>query len=226
MSKQFMQGTDLFEFESMMQELPHHRNYTKEDKLIKKRYMRMLERLIAEGGYISIKGRIMKSIRLMSFEDFYYADREHASSFGIAYSRYMSQAKEKVNNKVIAVMYLLTATPKLSRALYEYMKNRKYVLPEKIQTTGEEAYNLYQMAKKILGDDTVVTDEDFLEPEIIEDKILCIMINALFLQKFGFQAIYEDSKRKEKPKYINTPKYHRRKSQSYRYNNQTVKIRK
>ena len=51
MSKLFMQGTELFEFESMMQELPHHRNYTKEDKHIKKRYMRMLERLIAEGGY-------------------------------------------------------------------------------------------------------------------------------------------------------------------------------
>lgn len=226
MSKLFMQGTDLFEFESMMQELPHHRNYTKEDKYIKKRYMRMLERLIAEGGYITIKGRIMKGIKLMSFEDFYYADREHASAFGIAYSRYMSQAKEKVNNKVIAVIYLLTATPKLNRTLYEYMKNKKYVLPEKIQTTGEEAYNLYQMAKKILGDDRVVTDEDFLEPEIIEDKMLCIMINALFLQKFGFRTLYEDSKRKEKPKYINTPKYHRRKSQSYRYNNQIVKIRK
>ena len=225
MSKRFLQGTDLFEFEVMMQELPHNCNFMREDKQLKKRYLRMLERLISEGGYASIKNRIMKSIKLMTFDDFCYSDNEHASTFGIAYSRYMSQIKDRVNNKVVAVIYLLTATQKLNRVLYDYMKNKKYILPEKIKTTGEESYNLYQMARKILGDDTVITDEDFCEPDIIDDKILCIMINALFIKKYGFQALYEDSKRKGKPKYINTPKYHRRKNSRYNYNNQSIRIR-
>ena len=97
MSKRFLQGTDLFEFEIMMQELPHNCNFMREDKQLKKRYIRMLERLIAEDGYSSIKNRIMKRIKQMVFDDFCYADKEHAAAFGIAYSRYMSQIKDKRN---------------------------------------------------------------------------------------------------------------------------------
>lgn len=226
MSKLFTQGTDLFEFESMMQELPHHSNYTKENKKLKKRYLRMLERLIAENGYITIKSRIFKIIKLMKFDDFCYASNEHAMSFGIAYSRYILQAKGKANNDIIAVIYLLTATQKLNRVLGEYVKDKRYILPEKIYTTGEEAYNLYQMARRILGNDTVISNEDFIEPEIIDDKIMCIMINAMFLKKYGFRQLHDNSKSKDKPRYINTPKYHRKKNQRYTHNKLAARIRK
>lgn len=223
MGKRFLGGTDLYEYEMLMQEYPQARNIGGEDKKLKRRYFRLLERLISESGLVSVRYRIIKGVKEMMFQEFCYVSREHESTFGIAYSKLIS-SKEKDENDKLAVVYLLSASPKLYRLLHSYMYAKKYELPERSEVTEEAEYNLYVMAKRILGNERYITIEDMLEPDLIEDKTLSIMVNAMFLQKYGIRAIYEETPKKKK-QYKNAPRYHRTRYKTYSYKNQAVKYR-
>ena len=59
MSKKFMQGTDLFMYECMMQQLPDAANIMeREDRRLKERYMAILRRFLSDNGFGSVYKRI------------------------------------------------------------------------------------------------------------------------------------------------------------------------
>lgn len=223
MSKRFFTNTELYAYEAMMQELPSARQYHREDNRTWGRYLQMLKCLLDELDYSVVWSRVSEGLKQMLFEDFAFKDTKHRSAFYSAYGKYISVVgKEGVQNDKTAAIYLLSGNRNLRDILSQYLADKTYILLDKVRGIGEEGYDLYHMARKMLGLNTGFFDEDLKEPEIIEDRVLCLYVNALFLQRFGLADLEQDGKRK-KPSYNRTGRRHT--EGRYNYKNQVVKIK-
>ena len=88
-------------------------------------------------------------------------------------------------------------------------------------SNGEEQYNLYHAVRMLAGMETGLAEDDLTEDGVIDDKILCLIINAKFIEKYGISG-YKD-KRKRKQTYVNNPM--NRRQTTYSYKGQTIRIK-
>lgn len=83
-------------------------------------------------------------------------------------------------------------------------------------------YNLYHAARRIVGQKSGLTKMDLKEEGIIDDRTVCIIINAMYLNDNGLMCGCDDYMKSAKSTQKNKSKS---KSRTYTYKNQTVRIK-
>ena len=152
---------------------------------------------------------------------FIFCDDEHRDLFWKMHGKCLKNDKRLDFGKA-AVIYLLSADRVFGTILENYVSNPIYILPKMYNgSNGEEQYNLYHAVRMIAGMETGLAEDDLTEDGVIDDKILCLIINAKFIEKYGISG-YKD-KRKRKQTYVNNPMNRRQKT--YSYKEQTIRIK-
>ena len=140
------------------------------------------------------------------------------------HSRYIKNIGKKDFN-AMAVIYLLGTHREFGTILSNYVSNPLYTLPKTYSgDNDEEKYNIYHAVKMLAGMESGLEEADLFEDEIIDDKILCLIINAKFISRYGING-YQDKKNRRKEPYINNPAKHRRNQKLFSYKGQTIRIK-
>lgn len=224
MATKFMSGTELFLYECMMQQAPNMSRYNREEKKFKAQYTGMLRDYMREYGYGDIRKRVLNSLDKFLFDEFIFCNEEHRDMFWRMYSRWAKNADKKDFN-TMAIIYLLSTHREFGTILANYVSNPLYVLPKMYEgSDGEEKYNIYHAVKMLAGMESGLNEEDLFEDEIIDDKILCLIINAKFISRYGING-YKDKKNSGKEPYINNSVKHRRNQKLFSYKGQTLRIK-
>lgn len=223
MSKKFMQGTDLFMYECMMQQLPDAANIMeREDRRLKERYMAILRRFLSDNGFGSVYKRIADILQDFLFDRIPFKNEGHRDRFYETYCRYIKLSDRDVDNSKTAVIYLLSTDCMFRTVLDNYIYNPLYEFRSKVKgCSSEEIYNIYQAARKLCGLESGLEDEDLIEEGIIEDRTVCLILNAMYLKEYGLSGT-EEKNTPKKLKYINNSKLQHK---TYWYNGQTVRIK-
>lgn len=221
MLMKFFGGTKLFMYECMMQQIPDMGRCGKEEKRLKAQYAGMLKEYMREYGYGSIIKRVLNSLDRFLFDEFIFCDDEHRDLFWKMYGKCVKNDKRLDFGKA-AVIYLLSADRVFGTILENYVSNPLYILPKMYNgSNGEKQYNLYHAVRMLAGMETGLAEDDLTEDGVIDDKILCLIINAKFIEKYGISG-YKD-KRKRKQSYVNNPM--NRRQNTYSYKGQTIRIK-
>lgn len=221
MLMKFFGGTKLFMYECMMQQIPDTVRCSKEEKRLKAQYAGMLKEYMREYGYGSIIKRVMNSLDRFLFDEFIFCNEEHRDLFWKMHGKCV-KTDRKLDFGKAAVIYLLSADSVFGTILENYVSNPIYILPKMYNgSNGEEQYNLYHAVRMLAGMETGLAEDDLTEDGVIDDKILCLIINAKFIEKYGISG-YKD-KRKRKQTYVNNPMNRRQKT--YSYKGQTIRIK-
>ena len=221
MLMKFFGGTKLFMYECMMQQIPDTVRCSKEEKRLKAQYAGMLKEYMREYGYGSIIKRVLNSLDRFLFDEFIFCNEEHRDLFWKMHGKCV-KTDRKLDFGKAAVIYLLSADGVFGTILENYVSNPLYILPKMYNgSNGEEQYNLYHSVRMLAGMETGLAEEDLTEDGVIDDKILCLIINAKFIEKYGISG-YKD-KRKRKQTYVNNPMNRRQKT--YSYKGQTIRIK-
>lgn len=221
MLMKFFGGTKLFMYECMMQQIPDTGRCSKEEKRLKAQYAGMLKEYMREYGYGSIIKRVLNSLDRFLFDEFIFCNEEHRDLFWKMHGKCVKTDK-RLNFGKAAVIYLLSADRVFGTILENYVSNPLYILPKMYNgSNGEEQYNLYHAVRMLAGMETGLAEDDLTEDGVIDDKILCLIINAKFIEKYGISG-YKD-KRKRKQSYVNNPM--NRRQNTYSYKGQTIRIK-
>ena len=221
MLMKFFGGTKLFMYECMMQQIPDTVRCSKEEKRLKAQYAGMLKEYMREYGYGSIIKRVLNSLDRFLFDEFIFCNEEHRDLFWKMHGKCV-KTDRKLDFGKAAVIYLLSADSVFGTILENYVSNPIYILPKMYNgSNGKEQYNLYHAVRMLAGMETGLAEDDLTEDGVIDDKILCLIINAKFIEKYGISG-YKD-KRKRKQTYVNNPMNRRQKT--YSYKGQTIRIK-
>ena len=223
MSKRFTQGTPLYPFECMMQQTPIASMFENTDKKLKGRYNSMIRAFIKDKDMNPVKERIFTAASKMHFEDFAFISEEHRDAFFshfVKYKKGITDGEKKVHT---AVIYLLSTCRCFDRLLEKCIGESCFTLPDKMKGYNDEmSYDLYQAAKKIMGQQSKLEDEDLLEDGVLEDAVLCLIVNAMFIAEHGLMACQEE-RPKIKKQSVRSPI--QRNQHIYYYNGQAVRIK-
>ena len=224
MATKFMSGTELFMFECLMQQTPNMSRANQEEKRFKAQYIGVLKDYMREYGYGDIRKRVLNSLDKFIFDEFIFCNEEHRDTFWRMHTRWAKNADKK-NLDAMAIIYLLSTHREFGTILANYVSNPLYVLPKTYNGgNDEEKYNIYHAVKMIAGMESGLEEADLFEDEIIDDKVLCLIINAIFISKFGING-YQDKKTSRKEPYINNSAKHRRNQKLFSYKGQTIRIK-
>lgn len=223
MSAKFFSGTELFMYECMMQQTPNISRFGKNEKKMKTQYIGCLKEFMREHGYGEVIKRVLKILDKFLFDEFIFLSEEHRDLFWRMYKKWLKNNAKKDFGKM-AVIYLLSTHRTFEVILANYVSNPLYTLPKMYKGgEGEEKYNIYHAAKMFAGTDSRFDEADIFEDDVISDKVLCLVINAKFIEKYGING-YKDKGKKSKPKYVNNSIKHRH-NKVFTYNGQTVRIK-
>lgn len=224
MATKFMSGTELFMYECMMQQTPNIVCSEKEEKRFKAQYISLLRDYMREYGYEAIIKKVIGSLDKFFFDEFVFYDEEHRDMFWRMYSKWMKNAAKK-DFTPIAIIYLLSTYREFGTILANYVSNPLYVLPSIYKYgDGIEKYNIYHAVKMIAGIESGLSEEDLLEEELLDDKVLFLIINAKFIQQYGVNG-YKEKKNRRKEPYVNNSMKHGRKQKMFSHKGQTVRIK-
>ncbi len=224
MATKFMSGTELFMFECLMQQTPNMSRANQEEKRFKAQYIGVLKDYMREYGYGDIRKRVLNSLDKFIFDEFIFCNEEHRDTFWRMHTRWAKNADKK-NLDAMAIIYLLSTHREFGTILANYVSNPLYVLPKTYSGgNDEEKYNIYHAVKMIAGMESGLEEADLFEDEIIDDKVLCLIINAKFICRYGING-YQDKKNRRKEPYINNSSKHRRNQKLFSYKGQTLRIK-
>ena len=224
MSKRFLSGTYLAPYEFMMQQTPAATSIDKYEKKAKGKYISFLKQYMREYGYREIIRRVMKTIGSMVFDNFLFCSEDHRDMFLRMYCKRTKGYDNKDNLKT-AVIYLLSANNIFKTVLENYVSNPLYEMPTMIGgNVDEEVYSIYHAIKMLLGMESGLYEEDLFDNEVLSDKVLCLVINAKLISQYGIHGYLNKSEKQNKPRYINTPHKHNRKSCTYEYGGKQIRI--
>ena len=224
MATKFMSGTELFMYECMMQQTPNIVCSEKEEKRFKAQYISLLRDYMREYGYEAIIKKVIGSLDKFFFDEFVFYDEEHRDMFWRMYSKWMKNAAKK-DFTPIAIIYLLSTYREFGTILANYVSNPLYVLPSIYKYgDGIEKYNIYHAVKMIAGIESGLSAEDLLEEELLDDKVLFLIINAKFIQQYGVNG-YKEKKNRRKEPYVNNSMKHGRKQKMFSHKGQTLRIK-
>lgn len=193
MSKKFTQRTDLYMYECMMQEIPTTCSIAREER-IKGRFFGILNKFIEDNGFMAIHKRIVDTLKKFVFEEIPFKDAEHRDTFYKVYYKYKRINNKNADKTRTAVIYLLSANISFYGVLCKYLSGQRLSLnPERQYISNEESYDLYQAVKKLCGMKSGLYDEDLTEEGIIEDKTVCVIVMAMYLNKYGLNRKVSNS---------------------------------
>ena len=224
MATKFMSGTELFMYECMMQQTPNMARCEREEKRFKAQYIGLLRDYMREYGYGEISKRVINSLDKFLFDEFVFCNEEHRDMFWRMYSKWVKNADKK-DFTPIAIIYLLSTYREFGTILANYVSNPLYILPSIYEHgDGVEKYNLYHAVKMIAGMESGLCEEDLFEEEILDDKVLFLIINAKFIQQYGVNG-YKEKKNRRKEPYVNNSMKRRRNQNVFSYKGQTLRIK-
>ena len=61
--------------------------------------------------------------------------------------------------------------------------------------------------------------------DVYKRQVLCLVINAKLISQYGIHGYLNKSEKQNKPRYINTPHKHNRKSCTYEYGGKQIRIK-
>ena len=225
MSKKFLSGTYLAPYERMMQHIATATDLRYYESREKEKYICFLKQYMKEYGYCEIIPRVITAIGNMIFDDFLFCDETHKDIFLRMYYRKTKGYDNKDNLKTAAI-YLLTANNTFGTVLENYISNPLYELPMMIEgNVDEEVYSIYHAIKMLLGIESGLYEEDLFDDEILSDKVLCLIINAKLISKYGIHGYLNKPQRENKPRYINTPHKHKHQVSTYEYAGKQIRIK-
>lgn len=225
MSKRFLLGTYLAPYECIMQQTPSATNVDKYEKKAKGKYISFLKQYMREYGYKELIQRVMRQIGSMVFEGFLFCSEDHRDMFLRMYCRRTKGYDNKDNLKT-AVIYLLSTNNTFKTVLENYISNPLYEMPVTISgNVDEEIYSIYHAVKMLLGMKSGLYEEDLFDNEVLSDKVLCLIINAKAISKYGIHGYLDNPQKEHKTRYINTPHKHNRKHNTYEYGGKRMRIK-
>ena len=209
----------------MMQQTPAATSIDKYEKKSKGKYILFLKQYMREYGYREIIQRVMKTIGSMVFDNFLFCSEDHRDMFLRMYCKRTKGYDNKDNLKT-ADIYLLSANNIFKTVLENYVSNPLYEMPNMIGgNVDEEVYSIYHAIKMLLGMESGLYEEDLFDNEVLSDKVLCLVINAKLISQYGIHGYLNKSEKQNKPRYINTPHKHNRKSCTYEYGGKQIRIK-
>lgn len=224
MGKKFLQGTELYMYECLMQETPNLCNNLREERKQKNRYIGKLKEFMRDLGYRELTKKVLTTMDVYIFEETFFFSEDHKERFWKMYDKFLKSNNSK-SNTITAVIYLLSTQSHFCVVLENYLSNPQYKFPKMVKShTGLVTYNIYHAAKMIAGIESGLMEEDLFEDGVIDVEILCLIINAKFICQYGING-YNEKKRKKKEPYINNTVNHRRKQKNFSYKGQTLKIK-
>jgi hypothetical protein len=147
-----------------------------EEKRFKAQYIGVLKDYMREYGYGDIRKRVLNSLDKFIFDEFIFCNEEHRDTFWRMHTRWAKNADKK-NLDAMAIIYLLSTHREFGTILANYVSNPLYVLPKTYNGgNDEEKYNIYHAVKMIAGMESGLEEADLFEDEIIDDKVLCLII--------------------------------------------------
>lgn len=200
------------------------KHYSKLERKLRGQYIEHLKQFMREYGYAELCKRVIKSLNTMVFDGFIFLSQEHRNGFWQMYNRWVKNTGKSENSK-IAVIYLLSSQKAFQTVLTNYVSNSLFSLPNMIKNCiGEEEYTLYQAAKMFAGMESRLSESDLFADEVIDDKVLAVIINAKFIQRYGIHGYIE--KGNKKSEYVNKSARHNSNQSTYVYNGKAIRIRK
>ena len=209
----------------MMQQTPAATSIDKYEKKSKGKYISFLKQYMREYGYREIIQRVMKTIGSMVFDNFLFCSEDHRDMFLRMYCKRTKGYDNKDNLKT-AVIYLLSANNIFKTVLENYVSNPLYEMPNMIGgNVDEEVYSIYHAIKMLLGMESGLYEEDLLDNEVLSDKVLCLVINAKLISKYGIHGYLNKSEKQYKPRYNNAPHKYNRQLSTYEYGGKQILIK-
>ncbi len=202
------------------------RHCSKSERKLKGQYIEQLKQFMREYGYGKLCKRVIKSLNTMVFDGFIFVSEEHRNSFWRMYNIWIKHTDKRENSK-ISVIYLLSSQKAFQTVLTNYVSNPLFSLPNMIKNCiGEEEYTLYQAAKMFAGMESRLSASDLFADEVIDDKVLAVIINAKFIQRYGIHGYVEKGNKNQKSEYVNKSAKHKSNPSTYVYNGKAIRIRK
>ena len=225
MTNKFMAGTKLYAFECMMQQIPCLQNEERICRKQKGKYISFLKQYMNEYGYSCLFKKVIKSLSTRVFDDYIFCSDFHKEVFWKTKSKH-SKNGGKTNNIKTAVIYLLSTNKVFYTTLENYVSNPLFRLPNMVKgDIDEESYAIYHAVKLILGMETGLYEEDLFDNEVLSDSVLCLIINAKMIARYGINAYENKACIHQKPKYINGSHRNNRRIVTYEFNGNQVRIK-
>ena len=189
MSKKFTQGSESYQYECLMQELPSLNRNSKEEQRAMGRYLSILRRFMIEHEFSSAYKIVADKVKESYFDRIPFKNENHRDMFHSAYARCKKYGGRSVSHTRTAVIYILSTNDVFASTLWNYISNPLFRLENMIKGIAtEETYNLYQAAKKLCGLRSGLRNDDLTEEGIIESGTLCMIMSAMYLKEYGLNA--------------------------------------
>ena len=178
---------------------------------------------MSEYGYEEICGRVLGAMDNLLFDEFVFLDSMHRDTFWNMYGRFIKSVNKKDNGKT-AVIYLLSTKEIFQTILVNYVSNPFFVLPRIIKgCNDEETYNIYPAVKMMAGMESGLYEENLLEDDLIDDKVLCLIMAAKLIKKHGVIECWE--RQISKHQNGNRAAGYGKQQNIYVYNGQAIRIK-
>lgn len=207
-------------YELMMRYTPQHSDEA--ERKIREHYDKQFRRFMKENNLKILNTRVKKALGDMFFDEFMFLNAQHRNTFYCCYNSYR-KAKNRPSDCDIAVIYLLSSSDCFYELIRKFINQRYVNMPKKSEAYKDMlSYNVFHAAKLILGKDSKLEYADLFEDGIIDNNILCLILNALFIKKYGYECCIEGRKVRHNDGYIRNSK--KGINRLYFYKNQAVKV--
>jgi hypothetical protein len=178
-------------YEKLMQEVPRF-DATYSDKG-RNEYYKRLNKVILDMELGEARKSIERAIKIYFGEsdDLFFRSYMHRKRFCSFYKKAEVHKWSFIQkNHYIAALYLLFADSFFERFFPNIVDNNRINLTNiNLKETDEDIYNLYQAACFICNGKDSLNHEDFINPEILKERIMALIINAFVINKYGIMAL-------------------------------------
>ena len=188
-------------YEQMMKRIPFEIYSDEYDRYVVLHYKKFFNKFLEEYNFDSIRVRLEIAKKNMLFDDFIFLNENHRNTFYKNYNSYLKRHRE--DDIKIAIMYLLSVSCRFNQILTEIISNNMVILTGRnIECENMLEYTVYHAAKMLLHEDSEFKYSDIFDRGVLEDEVLCLIIHAMFISRYGANCSLECGPIKEKQGYI------------------------
>lgn len=193
------------EYEQMMKRMPFQIYSDEYDRFVSLHYTNYFYEFLKEYNLERLKKRIENAKKNMLFDDFLFLNENHRNIFYKSYNRYLK--RHRADDNKIAVMYLLSASDCFYPILTELiLKNKISLSQENTSSLDMFSYIMYHAAKMLVHEDSGLKYKDLFDRNALEDEMVCLILNAMFITHYGTNCCIECGPKKKKQGYIKNSK--------------------
>ncbi len=187
----FLQDTPHGDYEAQMQAVPGFEKADSNTDRYMVKYIYLLNNIILEMELSGARPRIASILQLKGGGKVIFKDEKHKVNFNY----FKREAKKKdwsiiELNNCLAVIYLLSSH-EFFRTKFEDIMHAHWIDLNaiKLNNVSEEIYDLYQAARYLYDGAKKITIDDLIEPEILDDTVMTLIVNSFIINKYGLFAL-------------------------------------